>query len=161
MLEMACHIDLPTFFCYPDGIEPITLVYKEEDGSESSNEEKMKLIKSIISDVIERRMAIYFYATEWLESNESAEVVYFRDNLEQEILGMENALQIISRRIRWEVDVHQKYPELQVEIDYLGQSRHNLLFRFIEEDNEARHLTEPKILALTEALQERNKEISQ
>lgn len=128
---MACGITLHSLFRYPQNTSTIELIYQEDDGSESPEIEKMKLIKSIVQSFIERKTAIYFHASKWLEENENEEVQHHKYALEDEILHLENALQIISRRIRWADDASQKYPELQAEIDYLAQERHKLLWRFI------------------------------
>jgi len=128
---MACGITLHPLFRYPQNTSTIELIYQEDDGSESPEIEKMKLIKSIVQSVIERKTAIYFHASKWLEEKENEEVQHHKYALEDEILHLENALQIISRRIRWADDASQKYPELQAEIDYLAQERHKLLWRFI------------------------------
>lgn len=139
ILEVVCGImhDHPALR-YNSG--PIQFVYIESDGSESSDVEKMKLIKSIVQDTIERKMFLYFHATKWLEDNENDEAEHYKYILENEILSMENALQMISRRIKWHENTTQKGSELQTEIDYLSQCRNHLLQKFIRNtDGIVRH----------------------
>ncbi len=161
ILEMVCHIEHNPIFSYGTGNEPLLFIYREEDGSESPDIEKMKVLESIMHDIVERKMTLYFHATQWLEENENEEVRYHKYILENEIYAMQDALKMIARRIRWEDDVSQKGPELQAEIDYLTQCRNNLLGKFVEEHSKTMfgHL-EWKILSFTAAIASRGEELS-
>jgi hypothetical protein len=71
---MVCHLEHSPIFSYGTGEEPLLFIYKEEDGSESPDIEKMKVLESIMHDIVERKMTLYFHATQWLEENENDEV---------------------------------------------------------------------------------------
>jgi len=76
-----------------------------------------------------------------MEDDKNEEVDYYKHILENEILSMGDALLMLSRRIRWENSAHQKYPELQAEMDYLAQCRNNLLGEFVgAEDFDSRDI---------------------
>lgn len=162
ILEMVCHFAHNPIFSYGTGEEPLLFIYREDDGSETPDNEKMRVIESIIHAIIERKMTLYFHTAQWLEDHESEQAEYYKYILENEIYAMEDALKMIARRIRWEDDVSQKGPELQAEIDYLSQCRNNLLGKFVgEHDKMICNNLEWKILAFTSSIASRNKELSQ
>lgn len=161
VLELICHIELNPIFNYHSGEEPIHFIYQENDGSDSPDIEKMLLLEGVISTILERKMALFFHATQWLEDNENEEVEYHKDALDTEINTMEEALEMLSRRIRWEHNTWKKDVDLQNEIDYLSQCRNKLLCKFIrEQDNTARSKIEWKILTMIDSLESRRQELS-
>lgn len=131
ILTQICHIDANPILVYDSGEYPIEFCYRENDGTESPVVEKMKLLEEHISLIIERKMSLYFHATQWLEINESEEIAYYKSVLENEIRTMEKSLIMMTRRIRWEIDPRQRCIELQSEIDSLSEDRYHLLEKFV------------------------------
>jgi hypothetical protein len=134
----------------------VHMFYQEDDGSESSPIQKMKILEEVLQIVLRRKMIIYFECSEKIRACPHEEAQHHLSTLKQEIESMHRSVLMLSNRIQWIEEPDNMSSNIESEIRHLSQDRFHFLYGFLDVSNPmSRQVIGQKILQLCLALEKR------
>lgn len=132
------------------------MFYEEDDGSESSPLQKMKILEEVLQIVLRRKMIIYFECSEKIRACPHPEVHDHLYALQQEVESIQRSVSMLSNRIQWAEEPDSMSSDLESEMRHLSQDRFHFLYSFLDiTDPMSRQIIGQKILQLCLALEKR------
>lgn len=136
--------------------DKVEFIYQEDDGSESPDTEKMKIIEEVLHILLRRKMIIYFECLEQTKDHPNEESRHHFSVLKREIEFMQLCTAMLANRIKWLEEPKNMWEVLVNEIEYFSQKRFHLFQVFMEaQDGIYRQIIGAKIFPLFLALNKR------